>query len=235
MSSKTTDSKASAINEAQAKTRVLLTLWDLGGNEKQVKRSELNKGIVRTNEKATGYQAVYEQLEKDGAVTLATKNRVVNVTLTEKGLQMLSEGLNNDDFAFDGNQVGTKVANALLKWIRQMGGAVAGTEEGVKTSVNGAQSAIESYDEFKQVVLDVYDKLNKNYNLDNLVPIYRIRREVGDRTSRESFNEWLLEMQAKDILQLQGGSLPDNDPAKLEDSITTEVSGLRCYAKRLNS
>ena len=67
------------------------------------------------------------------------------------------------------------------------------------------------------------------------MPIYRIRREVGDRVSREHFNEWLLEMQANDILQLQGGSLPDSDPAKIEDSITTEVSGLRCYAKRLNS
>jgi hypothetical protein len=42
-------------------------------------------------------------------------------------------------------------------------------------------------------------------------------------------------MQANDILQMQGGSLPDNDPAKIEDSITTEVSGLRCYAKRLTS
>ncbi|MEB3180909.1 MAG: hypothetical protein VKL59_18035, partial [Nostocaceae cyanobacterium] len=179
MSSKTTDSKASEINEAQAKTRVLLTLWDLGGNETPVKRSELNNRIVRTKEKAADYKAVYEQLEKDGAVTLATKNRVVNVALTEKGLQMLGDGLNSDDFAFDGNQVGTKVANALLKWIRQMGGVVAATSEGVKTSVNGTHSAIESYDEFKQVVLDVYDKLNQNYNLDNLVPIYRIRREIG--------------------------------------------------------
>jgi len=235
MSSKTTDSKASAINEAQAKTRVLLTLWDLGGSEKPVKRSELNNRIVRTKEKAADYKAVYEQLEKDGAVSLATKNRVVNVALTEKGLQMLSEGLNSDDFAFDGNQVGTKVANALLRWIRQMGGAVAGTEEVVMTSVNGSHSAIESYDEFKQVVLDVYDKLNQNYNLDNLVPIYRIRREISDRTSRENFNEWLLEMQENDIFQLMAGEMPDMTPDKREDSITIPGAGLRYYAKHLNA
>ena len=69
--------------------------------------------------------------------------------------------------------------------------------------------------------------------MDDLVPLYRIRREIGDRVTRSQFDEWLLEMQANDILQMQGGSLPDNDPAKIEDSITTEVSGLRCYAKLL--
>jgi hypothetical protein len=97
------------------------------------------------------------------------------------------------------------------------------------------EKAIASYDEFKPVALDVYDQLNRDYNLDSLVPIYRIRREIGDRVSRSHFNQWLMEMQANDILQLQGGSLPDSDPSKIEDSITTELSGLRCYAKRLTT
>jgi hypothetical protein len=57
---------------------------------------------------------------------------------------------------------------------------------------------------------------------------------MGDRVTRSHFNEWLLEMQANDLVQLQGGSLPDNDSSKIEDSIKTELSGLRCYAKRLS-
>jgi predicted nucleic acid-binding Zn ribbon protein len=65
------------------------------------------------------------------------------------------------------------------------------------------------------------------------VPIYRIRREIGDRVSRSQFTEWLMEMQANDILQLQGGSVEDSAPDKIEDSIRNELGKLRCYARRL--
>jgi hypothetical protein len=79
----------------------------------------------------------------------------------------------------------------------------------------------------------VYDRLNRDYNLDDLVPIYRMRRAIGERVGRSEFNEWLLEMQANDIFQLQGGSVEDSAADKIQDSITTEVGGLRCYAQRL--
>lgn len=213
--------------EAQAKTRTLLALWDLGGAACEVKKSELTKRVMRTNEKAGDYQDVFEKLELAQAIAIATKNRGASVSLTAQGLQMLEEGLKNSEFEYDAG-VGAKTANALLKWIRQMDGAASSA-----TIRSTAAPAIASYKQFNQVALDVYERLNRDYNLDNLVPIYRIRREIGDRTSRIQFNEWLLEMQASDLLQLQGGSLPDNDPAKIEDSITTELNGLRCYAKRL--
>ncbi len=217
--------------EAQRKTRTLLALWDLGAEKTEVKKSELTKRVQRTNEKAEDYKSVFEQLEKEGAIAIATNKRVTQFSLTEQGLQMLGEGLKSPKFEYD-TSVGAKTINALLKWIRQMDGAVSTT---LTTVGENAMPPIASYEEFKVAALAVYDQLNRDYNLDDLVPIYRIRREVGDRVSREHFNEWLLEMQANDILQLQGGSLPDSDPAKIEDSITTEVSGLRCYAKRLNS
>jgi hypothetical protein len=60
-----------------------------------------------------------------------------------------------------------------------------------------------------------------------------MRRAIGERVGRSNFNEWLLEMQAQDILQLIGGSVEDSAPDKIEDSITTKVNGLRCYVKRL--
>ncbi|AUB38489.1 hypothetical protein COO91_04459 [Nostoc flagelliforme CCNUN1] len=215
-------------NTAQTRTRLLLALWDLGGTQQEVKKGQLTKRIVFKSQKVADYQGSFEELQNQGAIAISKKGYSLT---SPKGLEVLGEGLRSGDFKFEGTIVGTWAANALVKWISQIDVAVAGAN----VPVNGVKGAMASYDEFKSVALEVYDKLNQNYNLDDLVPIYRIRREIGDQVSRENFNEWLLEMQEKDILQLQGGSLSDSDPDKLEDSITTPVSGLRCYAKRLNS
>jgi hypothetical protein len=217
------------VNEQQAKTRLLLSLWDMGREGHEVKKSELIKRILQTKEKAGDYQVFFEQLEKEGAIASATKNRSVKLSLTDKGLQMLDAGLKSPDFESDAKQVRAKDFNTLLKWIRHVDGAVSTSNGQAKPTA----AAIASYEEFQPVALKVYDQLNQDYNLDNLVPIYRIRRAIGDLVTRSQFNEWLLEMQADDILQLLEGSVEDSAPDKLEDSITTKVSGLRCYAKRL--
>jgi hypothetical protein len=221
--------KASDVNEHQAKTRLLLGLWDMGGAKEEVKKSELIKRILQTKEKAGDYQVFFEKLEEEGAITTTTKNRSVKVALTHKGLQMLDAGLKSPDFESSSKQVRAKDFNTLLKWIRHLDGAASTSNGQAKPTA----AAIASYEEFKPVALEVYDQLNQDYNLDSLVPIYRIRRMIGDRVTRSQFNEWLLEMQADDILQLLEGSVEDSAPDKLEDSITTKVSGLRCYAKRL--
>jgi hypothetical protein len=212
------------LQATQAKTRLLLALWDLGGVKQEVKKGQLTKRIANKAKKIGDYQGILQELQEQGAISISK----TGYSLTSpKGLEVLGEGLRGGEFKFEGTIVGTWAANALVRWISQIDVVVAAPVNGVKAAVIG------SYEEFKSVALDVYDKLNRDYNLDDLVPIYRIRREIGERVSRTEFNEWLLEMQADDILQLQGGSLPDNDPAKLEDSVTTEVSGLRCYAKHL--
>ncbi|MEH1929868.1 hypothetical protein [Nostoc sp.] len=220
-------------NTAQTITRLLLALWDLGGTHQEVKKGQFTKRIVSKSQKVADYQGIFEELQSQGAIAISKKG----YSLTSgKGLEVLGEGLRSGDFKFEGTIVGTWAANALVRWISQIDVAVAGADVLVngKSAIAKLSKGIVSYDEFKSVALEVYDKLNQNYNLDDLVPIYRIRREIGDRVTRTEFSEWLLEMQEKDILQLQGGSLPDNDPGKLEDSVTTEVSGLRCYAKLLN-
>lgn len=218
--------------ESQAKARVLLTLWDMGADKAEVKKGDLTERIKRTNETAQDYKNVIEQLQEEGAIASVTKNRVTNITLEKKGLQLLGEALKGSEFQFD-SQIGARTANALLRWLREMGtlsnGATAPAAGGKKVK------AIASYDEFKSVALDVYDKLNGDYNLDDLVPIYRIRREIGERVSRSQFNEWLLEMQANDLVQLIGGEMPDLTPDKAEDSIITKVGTVRYYAKRLSS
>ena len=218
-----------ALDEAQAQTRLLLYLWDMGGTEEEVNQGELTRRLKRGKEKSAEYSGVFEQLDKTGAITVTRKGNSAKVSLTNQGMLMLGEGLKSPEFQFEGNQVGSRVANALLRWLRDSDGAVS-----VSNGKAPAAEKIASYKKFKQVALDVYERLNRDYNLDDLVPIYRMRREMGDRVTRSHFNEWLLEMQANDLVQLQGGSLPDNDSSKIEDSIKTELSGLRCYAKRLS-
>ena len=226
--------------ETQAKTRLLLALWDLGGIKQEVKKGELSKRIVSKGKKVGDYQSVFEELENEQAISKSKKGYSLELP---KGLEVLEENLKSDDFAFEGTIVGTWAANALLKWIHEMdcgintvnNDSATASENIVSKTDSKSNSNIASYDEFKQVALQVYEQLNSDYNLDNLVPIYRIRRKIGDRLSRKQFSEWLLEMQADDIFQLEGGSVEDSAPDKIEDSITTELDGLRCYASKLQN
>lgn len=241
-------------SETQAKTRLLLALWDLGGIKQEVKKGELSKRLVSKGKKIADYQDIFEELEKEQAISKSKKGYSLELP---KGLEVLDKNLKSDDFAFKGTIVGTWAANALLKWIHEMNCGIntvnnhSATASKNIVSETDSKNNIASYEEFKQVALQVYEQLNSDYNLDNLVPIYRIRRkigvkrsstvseacpkDIGNRLSRKQFNEWLLEMQAEDIFQLEGGSVEDNAPDKIEDSITTELDGLRCYASKLSS
>jgi len=161
----------------------------------------------------------------DGGAIAVTDEKKPKYMLTDLGLQSLADGLRSPDFSFDGAAlVSSRLANAALKWFRE--------NQGQGVSVVSAPK-ISSYDEFKAVALETYDQLNRDYNLSNLVPIYQIRREIGDRVTRSQFNDWMLEMQSKDILQFITGGVADLTPDKEKDSITTELGGLRYYAKLL--
>ncbi len=222
-----TNPTGSGVNEHQAKTRLLLALWDMGASKTEVAKGQLTKRIVQKSQKVADYQGIFDQLEQEGAIAI-TKNKA---SLSPKGVEVLGESLKHPDVKFEGTIVGTWVANALVRWIAQMDGAVITPAAQAKTK----EKEIVSYDEFKPVALDVYDQLNRDYNLDDLVPIYRIRREIGDRVSRSQFSEWLLEMQENDIFQLMAGEMSGITPDKRDDSITIPGGGLRYYAKRLNS
>jgi hypothetical protein len=189
-------------------TRFLLMLWDLGGAS--VLKGKVNGCFSGKTEEANEARAA---LVQDGAIELSEDGK--RLTLTDAGKKALGDGL-KQEFVFEA-QIGAKMANALLKWMR-------GASE---------VEVIGSYEAFKVAVLDTYDQLNRDFNLDNLVPIYRIRRVIGGRVSRSNFNAWLLKMQTEKVFRLQGGSVEDSAPDKIEDSITTEVSGLRCFATRL--
>ena len=221
-----------AVWDGKAKVRVLLNLWDLGGGRMNVKKGDLTKRIVRTNETSQRYVEVLGELQASGAIEYSLVNRVTLVELSAKGKEVLAQGLKSKDslFEFDGSQIGTRLGNSLLKWIRHQDGAASVAVGKGKGDVG----AIASYEDFKAVALEVYDSLNRDYNLDDLVPIYRMRRAIGERVGRSEFNEWLLEMQANDIFQLMAGETPDITPDKREDSIIIPGGTLRYYAKRLN-
>jgi hypothetical protein len=216
------------------KIRVLLALWALGGAKQEVKRGELTKRIVSKRKKVADYKEIFDELEKENAIAVSKKGFSL---VSPKGLELLGEGLKSSDFNFEGTIVGTWAANALLNWIAEIDGSANSaplTQKQPATNGKSSNEEIASYKEFEKTTLEVYENLNRDYNLNNLVPIYRIRKEIGEKVSRENFNEWMLEMQEKDIFQLMAGEMPDITPDKREDSITIPGAGLRYYAKQLS-
>lgn len=227
MSSKAGKNKDSKDFQTQARTRLLLTLWDLGGSEAGVKKGDLTKRIVRTGETSQDYKNILTELEESKAIEIANKNRITQISLTNEGRHSLAEGLKSAEFEFDGTQVGSRVANALLKWIRQMDGAVS-----VPASKGKPAAEIASYEKFKPEVLALFEKLDKGHNYSGLVPIWHLRRELGEQVGREDFNEWLMKMQGEQLFYLQSGEARGATDDQKRDSITDDVRGLLFFASQ---
>jgi len=210
---------AQAITPLYAEARILLKLWDLA--QAEVSKSNFMPG------NAPAYQKALAQLEAEAALSSKAKTSRSKVySLTDQGKARLALVMANPEFLFTAN-VGAKTANSVLNWFRLNGQAVA------TPSAAAPAAVITTYPEFLAETLRIYDELNRDYNLGDLVPIYRIRRAMGDRLSRSQFTEWLLEMQANDLVQLMGEQVPSVTRDQLEDSITIPGGGLRFYVKRL--
>jgi hypothetical protein len=235
---------ASKITPLYAEARILLSLWALGDHP-----------VAKSNFVPSGkpYASALGHLVGQGELTVEKKGRSQLYKITEKGLSNLAERLRDEAFSFS-SSVGPKTANALLIWFRQQGkgdrasvqsSAAANSQSNGKASSqsngkassqsngNGKASEISSYEAFSKTALTIYDELNRDYNLDDLVPIYRIRREMGDRLSRQDFNTWLLKVQANNLVQLMGGDLSNVTADQLEDSMTIPGGSQRFYVKRL--
>ncbi len=216
--------------DSKIKTRLLLMLWDLGGTTDEIKKSDLINSVKQGKEKVATYQPVLDELNEKGAIAITTKNRSVKVSLTDIGLQILEASLKSPDFEYNARQrVRTKDFNAVLRWLRQTNN----NTKQVNSQPSIPENKITSYDEFKSVALEVYDRLNRDFNYDNLVPIYRIRREIGEKVTRSQFSDWMLEMQAEEIFKLQGGEMSGITSDKQEDSILTSLGELRYYTTRI--
>jgi len=58
----------SGVNEHQAKTRLLLALWDMGASKTEVAKGQLTRRIVQKGQKLADYQGIIDQLEQEGAI-----------------------------------------------------------------------------------------------------------------------------------------------------------------------
>ncbi|AFZ05920.1 hypothetical protein Osc7112_1389 [Oscillatoria nigro-viridis PCC 7112] len=219
-----------AVWDAKAKVRVLLNLWDLSGGKMKVKKGDLTKRIVRTNETSQRYVEVLGELQATGAIEYSLVNRVTLVELTAKGKEVLAQGLKSRDslFEFDGSQIGTRLGNSLLKWIRHQDGAASVAVEKGKADAG----AIASYEDFKSQALALFEKLDKGYNYMGLVPIWHLRRELGEQVSRENFKDLIMQMQADRLFYLQSGEARGATDEQKQDSISDDIRGLLFFASK---
>jgi hypothetical protein len=212
----------SKINVSSEQTRLLLALFHLGGQD--ISKSQWLNLFKRKSEKIKDMQPLVTSLEQEGAIKIDASKSIQKVSLLLEGKTKLRDGLINNQLSFSSNVVSTKFVKALLQWMQS---------ENMKINIPTDAPKLNSYPEFKQRIMQIYEKLNSDYKFGDLVPIYRIRRQIGEAVERHKFDEWLLEMQADDILQLLEGSVEDSASDKLADSIRTPLSGLRCYARKL--
>jgi len=150
------------------------------------------------------------------------------VCLTPAGEAALGAALADAGFEFATN-TGAKTVNALLRWIRVMGSATVAAPAPVAQSAAQATAPIGSYDAFKAEAITTLKQLNADFQLNDLVGIYRLRRTLGDRVSRSDFNEWLMEMHRQSVITLISGDMPDLTPDIAEDSLTSKLGTAYYY------
>jgi hypothetical protein len=204
---------------SQRTVRLLMALWDGA-----LSQGTLIKKVKKSGEVSKDYQSIVDQLIQDGTVTRSGEKRSVKILLLEPGKQLLGNLLRDPKFKFDG-QIGKPAANVLLDVMRSQAADPVGSPATVES--------IQSYEVFKTIALETFDRLNQDFNMDNLVPIYRIRRAIGDRVDRQKFDSWLLDMQGHDAVQLIGGEMPELTPELDQDSIRTALGAPRYYIRRL--
>lgn len=200
--------------------RLLLALFYLGGQD--ISQTQWLNIFKRKSERISDLQKSVASLQEENSIKINVIKSQRQVSLLPAGKRRLAQALADGQLSCEGIVVSTKFAKALLQWIKS---------EGNQSRVD--REKIDSYPEFKKASLKVYDRLNQDFKYGNLVPIYQIRRQIGEAVDRSQFDEWLLEMQADDILQLLEGSVEDSAQDKMADSIRTELSGFRCYAKKI--
>jgi hypothetical protein len=200
-----------------ARARTLLVLWALGGLDQAVAKGKIQP-LTRTSEKPADYDAVFESLAGDEAIILTKQKngKIKNVLLTHTGYELLGNWLRSPDFEFEGTQIGARLGNYLLKWIAHTG-----------TGVAESVPKISSYDEFKAVALETYERLKRINALysSGFIPIWHIRQELATSVKPEDFNTWLMQMQSDNIFHLRTGGSEATDEQK-QASIYDQARGL---------
>ena len=203
---------------------VLLALWNGALN-----KSELIARAKKKSESVKDYHLIINDLMQDGMIEVVGKSKV-KFALLLPGKLLLKELLCDSEFEFTAS-IGKRSANALLGLMRfQDEVPSVPLDEDYKNTIQALN--IQSYKDFQETILEILETLNQDFYLNNLVPIYRVRRSIGDQVKRKDFDVWLLEMQVNDLIQLVGGEMPGLTPEISEDSIKTTLGAPRYYIKR---
>ena len=234
---------------SQRLLKLLLAIWDLetldqsaltqiypDGKAEKIKTDlGIRKTIVierskKSSEKSKDYEAVLQDLESQGAIVIQKKGQSAFLSLGQTGRSLLGSVVNSVDLVFE-TSVGARLMNTLIRWIREEGFTTSTDQPAAPPQTpQTIASSIASYDEFKEEAMQVLQKLNTDYQLSDTVPIYRLRRSLGDRIDRTQFNEWLLAMHRDSVVELMSGTMPDLTPDIVEDSVTNPLGLMYYYA-----
>ena len=193
-------------------------------------KKEIPKELARIN-----FENNYDNLIPINKVREELKGRVSDKDFDK---WMADSQIDNDNIRLQGGNPNKPLPGGI-----KLGG-IAGTREYVgfndedaikkaEVEIKRKPGQIVDVKEFESLADEVYDKLNKENNYDDLVPIYQIRRAMGDKVSRGDFNNLMMKIQSNDSYQLMEGSVEDSAPDKIQDSVTSSLAGLRTYAKKL--
>ena len=119
-------------------------------------------------------------------------------------------------------------AATFLSFSPQKEAKPAKAEQGRKAPAikKAAGPKITSQSNFDKEAMKELKFLDKQGKHEKLVPIYELRRRLGDRVSRTEFNNMLLEMHAKGKIELMSGSFPDITPDKVADSVKSRLGSM---------
>jgi hypothetical protein len=119
-----------------------------------------------------------------------------------------------------------KVLSETLRQSLNRGGMIQESEKSV--------NKISSYEEFKEAVLESYERLNYDYNYNSFVPIYVIRRDIGERVTRSQFKEWMLKIRVERIFSLYICDNRTLTQEEIQDSIYDDNLGTQYFFAQKN-
>jgi DNA repair exonuclease SbcCD ATPase subunit len=178
------------------------------GLSEKLQKLEENERVQTLEDTVKGLTEKLQKLEKN--------ERVQTLEDTVKGL---SETLQKSE----------ESANVLSEKLQQLldrGGVIQESEKPV--------NKISSYEEFKEVVLESYERLNYDYNYNSFVPIYVIRRDIGDRVTRSQFKEWMLKIRVERIFSLYICDNRTLTQEEIQDSIYDDNLGTQYFFAQKN-
>jgi hypothetical protein len=208
-------------------TRFLLGLWSFGGVDVAVKQGDLMKVVRLGKERVADFAPIVADLLADGSIVVESVGRSKVYTLLALGMDRLRAGVIDPGFGFEGTVVGTRFVSLLLRFFREV---VAVAPVGVVSVEVAPVEKIEDYEAFKPVLLDTYRELLARFNYNRLVPIYQIRRELGDRVDRETFNQWIIQAHKDDVLEMMDCGERDITPDEIADSVKPPFGRLWFFA-----